>query len=428
MASTPLLGHTLPLLPICHGLVERGYDVTFLTATTLRDRIEPTGARFRALPGSADFDGTRVPELFPDFVRAGATGDNNDIAARDLFIPPLHDQFAALQEILAEGDPAGTVVLHEVFFHGTWPLMLGAPGLRPAGSIALGVSVLALGSSDTAPYGFGLPPDPSPEGVRRHRQLYEAEQRKYAPIQELLGLRLGELGAVKSAPLYWDAHSLLSHATLQLGPPGLEYPRAGMPGHIEFIGRVPDTVEDFTPPPWWGEVQQAEQVVFVTQGTVNNSDLDALIAPAMAALEGNDTLVVATLGGRPVPDSLRIPANARVASYLPYRAVLPYTDVMISNGGFGGVHTALSAGVPLIVAGQTEDKPDVTARVAWAGAGVNLRTGHPEPDALRAAVDTVLRDHAYRDAARRIQREYEERDAVENVARTIDRFIAGPQF
>ncbi|ANN15914.1 hypothetical protein SD37_09840 [Amycolatopsis orientalis] len=425
MASTPLLGHTLPLLPICRGLVELGYDVTFLSGRVMRDHIEPTGARFRALPGVADFDGNNVPELFPAFVRAGESGDNNDFAAKDIFIPPIPDQFTALQDILAEGDPADTVVAHEVFFHGTWPTLLGAPGIRPAGVIGLGVSVLALGSEDTAPYGLGMLPDTSAKGIQRNKRLYEAEYQKYIPVQEILDRTLAELGATRKAPFYWDGHSLLPQATLQMGPPALEYPRAGMPEHIRFIGRVPDTVGEFTPPDWWVDVEQAERVIFVTQGTVNNSDLDQLITPAMTALEREDALVVVTLGGRPVPRSLVVPANARVASYLPYRAVLPFTDVMISNGGFGGVHTALSSGVPLIVAGQTEDKPDVTARVEWAGAGVNLRTGHPAPEDLKNAVDAVLGDPAYRRTACRIQREYEERDALDQVQATIERFLAG---
>jgi UDP:flavonoid glycosyltransferase YjiC (YdhE family) len=43
-------------------------------------------------------------------------------------------------------------------------------------------------------------------------------------------------------------------------------------------------------------------------------------------------------------------------------------------------------GVPLVVAGDTEDKPEVAARVTWSGVGITLRTGRPRPDRLRAAV------------------------------------------
>ena len=64
---------------------------------------------------------------------------------------------------------------------------------------------------------------------------------------------------------------------------------------------------------------------------------------------------------------------------------------------------ALSAGVPLVVAGNTEDKPEVAARVAWSGAGVNLRTGTPTPGVVRTAVREVLNDARYLQRARPIR-------------------------
>ena len=51
---------------------------------------------------------------------------------------------------------------------------------------------------------------------------------------------------------------------------------------------------------------------------------------------------------------------------------------MVTNGGYGAVQRALIAGVPLVVAGNTEDKPEVAARVECFGAGVNLRTGNAD--------------------------------------------------
>jgi UDP:flavonoid glycosyltransferase YjiC (YdhE family) len=49
-------------------------------------------------------------------------------------------------------------------------------------------------------------------------------------------------------------------------------------------------------------------------------------------------------------------------------------------------------GVPLVVAGDTEDKAFVAARVAWTGAGISLRTSRPRPEEVRYAVREVLND------------------------------------
>lgn len=59
------------------------------------------------------------------------------------------------------------------------------------------------------------------------------------------------------------------------------------------------------------------------------------------------------------------------------------------------MHYALEHGVPLVVAGMTEDKAEVTARVQWSGVGVNLRTNRPTPEAVGAAVRRVLADPGY---------------------------------
>ena len=52
---------------------------------------------------------------------------------------------------------------------------------------------------------------------------------------------------------------------------------------------------------------------------------------------------------------------------------------MVTNGGYGGVQFALAHGVPLVVAGDHEDKPETAARVAGSGVGRNLKTGRPTP-------------------------------------------------
>jgi UDP:flavonoid glycosyltransferase YjiC (YdhE family) len=170
--------------------------------------------------------------------------------------------------------------------------------------------------------------------------------------------------------------------------------------------------------------------VHVTQGTMDNVDLGKLLAPTIRGLAGEDVLVVASTGGRPVDELHRLlqglPDNARVAEFLPYDQLLPRTDLVVTNGGFGGVQRALSHGLPLIVAGATEDKPEVAGRVAWAGAGVNLRTGSPSPARVRRAVRRVLRDNRYRLEAQRLRREIAEQgDPLDTIVATLEAITPG---
>ena len=66
--------------------------------------------------------------------------------------------------------------------------------------------------------------------------------------------------------------------------------------------------------------------------------------------------------------------------------------------GIPWAYALLAHGIPLVVAGGDLDKPEVAARVAWSGAGVNLRTGRPRSAAIAAAVDRVLGESSFRDA------------------------------
>ena len=89
----------------------------------------------------------------------------------------------------------------------------------------------------------------------------------------------------------------------------------------------------------------------------------------------------------------------------------------ITNGGYGGTQQALAAGVPVVVAGVTEDKPAVAARVAQHGLGIDLRTGTPTPEAVAAAVQAVLKDTEMRDNVRKIARVYAAHDALGEIER-----------
>lgn len=159
-------------------------------------------------------------------------------------------------------------------------------------------------------------------------------------------------------------------AIMQFSVPGFEYPRSNLPESVHFVGPVSRTVPSTGElPDWWGELEGSRPVVHVSQGAVANGDDAQLIEPAIAGLANRDVLAVVSTGGRPV-DTLPspLPANVRVASYLPHDKLLPLTDVFVSNGGYGGVQYALEHEVPLVVAGLTEDKAEVTARVGWSGA------------------------------------------------------------
>ncbi|HEY9847662.1 MAG TPA: nucleotide disphospho-sugar-binding domain-containing protein, partial [Candidatus Caenarcaniphilales bacterium] len=189
--------------------------------------------------------------------------------------------------------------------------------------------------------------------------------------------------------------------------PSFEYPRSDLPPQVHFIGTaLPPAPAHFTTPFWWSDLSSGKPVVHVTQGTIA-TEASELLVPTIQALADDDVLVVATTGGQPIKMVTLnpIPANARIESFIPHAHLLPHVDVMVTNGGFNGVQIALAHGVPMVTAGQTEEKPEICARVAWSGAGINLKTSTPTAVQIRDAVKTVLVSPRYKQKAQKMKME-----------------------
>jgi hypothetical protein len=395
-------GHVTPLLAVARALVAAGHDVRFLTGQRYRAAVEATGARFVGLPSEADFDDRDIDAAFPGRVgRTGVAGARWDL--RHIFLEPAPHQLNAVDEQI-QSEPTHAV-LSESMFLGAMLLLCRPSCARPP-VINLGIVPLGLRSRDSAPFALGMPPLPGRIGRIRNAALtWGTDHFVFAELQRaaeemarrVVGWELD--GAVMDYPSSADA-------IVQFSVPEFEYPRSDVTVPVHFVGPVSlGGSSSSAPPEWWDDVSTSRPVVHVTQGTVANGDLNELVLPTMQALADSDVLVVASTGGRDVPREA-LPANARIAAYLPYDQLFPRTSLLITNGGYGGVHYALAHGVPVLATGNTEDKAEVAARVAWSGAGIRLRPRHGviAPHGIRSAVDELLGDPSYRENAARIGR------------------------
>ncbi|WP_438853814.1 glycosyltransferase [Agromyces sp. M3QZ16-3] len=242
----------------------------------------------------------------------------------------------------------------------------------------------------------------------------------FRKTQALADRILDGLGRPPLDRFLFDA-STLCDRFLQLSPAEFEYPRSDLGPNVRFVGTVLPPAPVAGPlPDWWHELDGDRPVVHVSQGTIDNRDFDRLMRPTLDALADRDVLVVAATGGRPVAELGELPANARAAEFLPYDLLLPKTAVFVTNAGFGGTQYALSHGVPIVAAGDTEDKPDVAMRVQWSGTGLTLRTGTPTAAAVGAAVDRLLAEPSFRDRARAMARRIAEYDTAGLIAAELE--------
>ena len=204
IAATPIYGHVAPLRTIAAGLVRRGDQVTFMTGARFRASVEATGATFAALPPEADYDPAEFPLLHsPEYVDLEPGPQKLAFELREFFVKPVPAQYAALQRLLAAAGGEPVAVLHDTSFRGAMPVLLGAPGIRPAAVIAIGVVPLPLSSADTAPFGLGLPPDASPEGRERNRAANKAVQEgQFGDLQRYVLEVMRSTGATQDPPIH----------------------------------------------------------------------------------------------------------------------------------------------------------------------------------------------------------------------------------
>lgn len=359
-----------------------------------------TGAELLRWPDGAQIDHRDA------VAEARAAGDRREgmkgLArnVEQVFVAPARDQYRALRAAI-DAEPTDAV-LTEFTVVGAAALAVSREPRPPL--VACGIIPLGLSSVDTAPFGPGILPRDDVLGRARNRFLnrmarhvvLRRPQRQIARfVKEMTGVDLG---------VYFMDWAVHADHYAQFTVPGFEYPRRDLPRTVTFVGPLAAAPRRAELPEWWPELDGGRPVVHVSQGTIANEDLSELILPTLRALADRDVQVVVTTGGAPVEALGTLPPNAHAAEFIRYDDLMPKVDVFVTNGGYGGLHFALAHGVPMVVAGDTEDKVETTRRVEWSRTGVSLG-GHPDEAAIARAVDEVLTVPSYRDRARALRAE-----------------------
>lgn len=395
IATVPIHGHVTPMLAVARHFVERGDRVRFLTGSRFASAVKSTGAEHLTLPEYADFDDRiDLNERFPERATlSGARAIAFDVI--ELFTRPAKAQYEAIMQAHA-AEPADVLLVDPAFAGAAF--LLGHPRHARPAVVMCGVLPLSLASRDTAPFGMGLQPMAGPLGRARNAVLDMLAHRLMAPAQRLADQTYREAhGAAMPGPLLdWARHA---DAIAQFTVPAFEYPRSDAPASLHFVGPISASGSSSPTPEWWDDLDGSRPVVHVTQGTIANKDFNQLVVPTLRALADEDVLVVVSTGGRPLSALPSLPKNARAAEYLNYDLLLPKTRVFVTNAGYGGVQYALRYGVPIVASGGQEDKPEVGARIVWAGVGRRLHRVSPTASELRRAVKAVLQEPCYARAA-----------------------------
>jgi UDP:flavonoid glycosyltransferase YjiC (YdhE family) len=392
----PFEGHVFPQLSIALAVRERGGEAAFFTEREFGAVVEREGMPL--------FGFERVEGAWRQVrARERAVGGRRQSlrvahqAFRQWLVETIPDQVEDLRAVIAEWEP--DVIVTDASMWGPSLILRESEPIPVA--LASPLVYAAIPGPDAGPPGSGLAPAVDARGravawgVTRATEVVARGVRRR--IDELrAGYGLGPMGCgvnehLGRLPLY-----------LVLSIPELDYQRWDLPSGVRYVGPClwhPPQPADTSA--WLDALAADRPWVHVTDGTSHFQDPFVLRA-AVQGLSGTAMEVIVTHGRERRREEFApgpVAPNIHFTSWVSHDALLPRCAALVTTGGAGSTMAGVRAGIPLVLVPTTWDKPDNARRVAEAGAGVIVRPRKCSPQGLRAAVDEVLSDPGYRQAA-----------------------------
>lgn len=402
-ASVPFDGHFNPLTGLAMHLKAAGHDVRWYVQDTYASKLKRLGISHYPFQKALQFNQHNLDTVFAQRLKHRQQIKRLNFDLQNVFIlraPEFLDDISAINESFPFD-----VMIADVMFTAL-PLVRHVLK-KPV--IAVGVVPLVETSRDLAPAGLGLTPDYSWSGrIKQQALRYITDTVLFGPSHRMYRRILATYG-IKARGNTMDFLIKSSTFFLQSGTPGFEYERSDLGANVRYIGALLPAEVPKSPLADTLRVKALlyKKVILVTQGTIEK-DPRKLIEPALEAFKDTPHLVIVTTGGSGT-EMLRSKypqGNIVIEDFIPFRDVLPFTDVYVSNGGYGGVMLSIEHGVPMVVAGVHEGKNEINARVGYFGLGIDLKTETPSPLQVRDAVGQVLSQQKYKTRTAALQREF----------------------
>lgn len=348
----PFVGHVNPVAGVAAELTRRGHEVAWAGDRDLLDRLLPAGTV--VFPVACP-----IPDR-PADVRGFAAWK---FLWEAMLVPLAHTMLPGVRAAVEQWRPDALLVDQQAL-----------AGALVAGSTGLPWATSATTSSEITDPLATMPAI----GDWVRGMLTD------------LRLRFGD--PLDDHDLRFSPHLVLAFTTPALaGDPAVTAP-------VRFVGpsRRPARSIDF---PW--EWLDDRPLVLVTLGTANDDAGAKFLADSVTALRDRPDLQAVIVD--PTGRRAETPANVLCRTEVPQPELLDRAALVVCHAGHNTVCEALDRAVPLVVAPIRDDQPVIAEQVVRAGAGVRLRFVHAGAERIGKAIDAVLAEPAYRDAAKRVQ-------------------------
>lgn len=413
----PAKGHLNPLVAIGLALVEQGHEVIFATDERYREQLQRVGLPLEALPYPAGSVDTTI-SMFEK--PAHWVAQLRRKPPESYFFDHLDLLTEGLMNIIRLQQP--DVLLTDLNLY-AGSVAAEACNLPYATYCAI---VAALNTPDAPPYGLGLDWHPSGHWQRwlwpilnlPVRWILWRHDRLLNPVRRQFGLEPVRGGLLGHSP----------YLSLVPTTEAYEYPRHDLPRQIMYVGPVtsPQRGEVHDEFPWEWLDNDERPTVYVSMGTIVGGR--RVFQEVIEAARGAAWKAVLAVGmGTDSSQFVNVPDNVLIRNFVPQLEVLKRMNAVVSHGGNNTVTEALMHGLPLVVIPFSADQPESAGRIKAAGAGIRMRPGMARRERLKRAIDVILTEPSYREAAQRVQQSYARCNGTETAAALVGLLAATQQ-
>jgi UDP:flavonoid glycosyltransferase YjiC (YdhE family) len=391
VVAPPTPGHLNPLTALAAALAAHGHRCTLVHEAGAERFVADGPIGFAAIDGAGALDEYLALLARP----TGPLGLQRMIAAT-----------AAKTRMLLDGAPAtieriGADAVLADMAEAAGPLIARRLGL-PFVTTVTGLPLMS--EPDLPPPFVGWPYLPGPIGRVRNRGGYAVADMLMRPIRRV----------VAETAAGWDIPVEASdQAHVAQCPAALDFPRPALPPRFHY-GAPWRTPEEGAV-----ELPDDRPLVFCSLGTLQGGRKALLAAMSEACERVGARAVVAHGGGLSDAEAAALPGEPLVRAWWPQRAVLARCRAAILHGGFNTVLDALAAGTPMVLAPIAFEQPATAARVERVGAGRVVPFRLAAAASLAHALQAVLEQPSYREAAARMAFAMAGRNGAADAAATI---------
>ena len=391
--SLGAFGHINPTLALVTELVKQGVRVTYFTTEAFRNIIEPTGAKFVAVPSwMAENDKHNDGEK---------KEDDGGVAAAVPFLF-LNEAGAYIDTILDTlHDDKPDAIVHD---------FAGIAGTIAADNLNVPNVMLytSYPSNDSYSVAAGFESCPADHPLRK------AAAGIAAGYAEKYGCR------VMTVKEIFDGHGDFNLVMMQ---------KKLVPNYESFDDSFVFTgvqIGKRTAFGSWKAPDNGKPLLYSSLGTAFNNwpEYYPILFDAVRDLDIN---VFAALGSID-PASLKdIPANVEVGQMVPQLDILSQASVFITHAGMGGTGEAIYYGVPMIAIPQMGEQAITARQIEKLGLGVAfLDKSAITSEALKTAIQKLLTGPSYKAAAEQFSADMKTLGGAKASAEALLHFLSKP--